>query len=112
MAPHNRKRSRSFSSKVKPRLLALESRVTPAVFTVLNTNDAGAGSLRQAILDANALAGADIINFDPAVFSTPQTISLTTAAQAGSMLGIGDAVTINGPGARGSKGALGPKSEA
>jgi hypothetical protein len=26
-------------------------------FTVTNTNDAGAGSLRQAILDANAIAG-------------------------------------------------------
>jgi hypothetical protein len=29
-------------------------------FTVSNTNDSGAGSLRQAVLDANALAGADI----------------------------------------------------
>ena len=34
-----------------------------ATFTVINTNDAGAGSLRQAILDANALAGADLIMF-------------------------------------------------
>jgi hypothetical protein len=35
-----------------------------ATFTVTNTNDAGAGSLRQAILDANAAAGADTIVFD------------------------------------------------
>ena len=34
-----------------------------AVFTVTNTNDSGAGSLRQAILDANANSGADRIEF-------------------------------------------------
>ncbi len=34
-----------------------------ATYTVTNTNDSGAGSLRQAILDANANAGADTINF-------------------------------------------------
>ncbi len=33
-------------------------------FTVVNTNDSGAGSLRQAILDANALSGQDLIVFD------------------------------------------------
>lgn len=32
-------------------------------FVVTNTNDSGAGSLRQAILDANALNGADTITF-------------------------------------------------
>lgn len=35
-----------------------------ATFTVSNTNDSGAGSLRQAILDANASPGADKIVFD------------------------------------------------
>ena len=34
-----------------------------AIFTVTNTNDSGPGSLRQAILDANASAGADTITF-------------------------------------------------
>ena len=34
-----------------------------ATFTVINTNDAAAGSLRQAILDANASPGEDIIEF-------------------------------------------------
>ena len=34
-----------------------------ATFTVLNTNDSGSGSLRQAILDANAQPGADSIVF-------------------------------------------------
>ena len=33
-------------------------------FTVTNTNDSGAGSLRQAIADANAHAGSDTIAFD------------------------------------------------
>ncbi|MFN0214544.1 MAG: hypothetical protein ACKVT2_09840, partial [Saprospiraceae bacterium] len=32
-------------------------------YTVSNTNDAGAGSLRQAIIDANANPGADVIDF-------------------------------------------------
>lgn len=36
---------------------------TLATFQVTNTNDSGAGSLRQAILDANANAGADSIDF-------------------------------------------------
>ena len=35
-----------------------------APFVVTNTNDAGAGSLRQAILDANANAGPDTISFN------------------------------------------------
>jgi hypothetical protein len=35
----------------------------PAAFTVTNTDDSGVGSLRQAILDANAAPGADTINF-------------------------------------------------
>lgn len=35
-----------------------------STFTVTTTNDSGAGSLRQAILDANALAGVDNISFN------------------------------------------------
>ncbi|MGE5415025.1 MAG: hypothetical protein ACM3NW_12670, partial [Syntrophomonadaceae bacterium] len=35
-----------------------------ATFTVVNTNDSGAGSLRQAILDANGNPGLDTIAFD------------------------------------------------
>jgi hypothetical protein len=48
-----------------------------ATFTVTNNNDAGAGSLRQAILDANANGGLDKIDFDPAAFppGSPATIS-------------------------------------
>ncbi|WKZ31160.1 MAG: hypothetical protein QY318_00085 [Candidatus Dojkabacteria bacterium] len=36
---------------------------TAATFTVTNTNDSGAGSLRQAITDANATSAPDIIEF-------------------------------------------------
>lgn len=61
-----------------------------AAFTVTNTNDSGAGSLRQAILDANALNGADTISFNIAG-SGLQTIALTAALPT-----ITDTVTING----------------
>jgi uncharacterized repeat protein (TIGR01451 family) len=59
-------------------------------FLVINTNDLGAGSLRQAISDANGNAGADTINFNipgPA----PHTINLLSALPA-----ITESVTING----------------
>ena len=42
----------------RPRLEPLEDRSVPATFTVLNLADDGDGSLRQAVRDANALAGA------------------------------------------------------
>ena len=38
-----------------------------ATYTVTNTDDSGAGSLRQAILDANGNAGADTIDFNIAL---------------------------------------------
>ncbi len=49
-----------------------------ATYTVTNTSDSGAGSLRQAILDANANAGADTINFNIAGTGV-HTITLSTA---------------------------------
>src|SRR5262249_2043361 len=42
----------------------LEGRILLATFTVINTADSGPGSLRQAILDANADATPDAIAFD------------------------------------------------
>jgi len=53
----------------------LESRTVLSTFTVTNLKDHGAGSLRRAILDANAHAGPDVIQFNVA-----GTIKLTTAA--------------------------------
>ena len=60
-----------------------------ATFTVINTNDSGAGSLRQAILDANLTVADDTINF--AAGLAGQTITLTTG-----QLQLTDDVTING----------------
>src|SRR5262245_50027954 len=64
----------------RPTLEALEGRLAPATFTVTNTNDAGAGSLRAAILAANASPGADVIAFH--VGTGAQTISPATALPA------------------------------
>lgn len=63
-----------------------------ATFTVTNTNNSGAGSLRQAIIDANSSVGADTIDFDPAVFGTTQTIDLTTGE-----LIVTSEITFQGP---------------
>ena len=57
-----------------------------AMFTVTNTNDSGAGSLRQAILDANTAPGSDTIAF-AIPGSAPHTIQPATALP-----------TITGPG--------------
>lgn len=70
--------------------------VTAATFTVTNTLNTGAGSLRQAVTDANAAAGADTIVFDAVVFSTPQTITIATTI---AVNGVNDTLTITGPGA-------------
>jgi parallel beta-helix repeat protein len=54
-------------------------RVYAATIQVVNTNDSGVGSFRQAIFDANAAAGADTIEFRiPGTGA--HTIALTTAA--------------------------------
>ena len=42
----------------------LAASLTADTFTVTNTNDSGAGSLRQAIVDANAHVGMDTIAFN------------------------------------------------
>ncbi len=52
------------SLAILPTLLIAAASLSAATFTVTNTNDSGAGSLRQAILDANANPGLDTIAFD------------------------------------------------
>ena len=91
-------RSRKPSSRRRLALEALEERRLLSTFTVTSIADDGsAGTLRYEIGQANADAGvADTINFDPTVFATPQTISLTSG-----QLELTDAATttISGPGA-------------
>lgn len=74
------KRSKSQKSPTKMtrrglRFESLEDRSVLSTFSVLNLNDHGAGSLRQAILDANRAAGPDVIEFN-----TAGTIQLTSGA--------------------------------
>jgi hypothetical protein len=75
-------------------VFSLPKRPTPttSIFTVTNTNDSGSGSLRQAILDANASFGKDIIKFG-GVFADniPDTIK--------GGLAIKDDLSIDAPGA-------------
>jgi len=77
---------------------------TATIFTVTNTSDSGPGSLRQAILNANAATGADVIEFnipDPGV----QTIAPLTALPE-----ITSPVSVNGysqPGSVTNRSALG-----
>lgn len=68
--------------------------VGPITFTVTNTADSGAGSLRQAVLNSNgSIGGTDTIVFD-ASFATAQTIVLTSGE-----LAITDTLNVTGPGA-------------
>jgi predicted outer membrane repeat protein len=61
-----------------------------ATFQVTNLDDAGPGSLRQAVLDANTAAGADAITFQAGLTGT----ILLTSGQ----LAIEDSVDVQGPG--------------
>jgi hypothetical protein len=67
----------------------LEDRAVPAMFTVTTLADDGPGSLRQAVLDANAHPGADTVRF---ANSAQGTITLA------SQVPITDDLTVRGPG--------------
>jgi len=69
----------------------LEPRIAPATFLVTSLADAGAGSLREAIAEANDAPGRDLIVFEKGLTGV---IALTT----GEIL-IKDALAIKGPGA-------------
>ena len=45
-------------------LIAVQTNINAATFTVTTTNDVGSGSLRQAMTDANSNAGPDVVQFD------------------------------------------------
>lgn len=75
----NRNRQRVRLTPCRLGVEVMESRLLLATFTVLNTADSGAGSLRQAILDANST---------PNTGSTPDTIDFAITT------GVGDVKTI------------------
>jgi hypothetical protein len=56
-------RPASFSRGLFVLVMLLATSASAATFTVINTLDSGAGSLRQAIIDANTAAGVDTISF-------------------------------------------------
>ncbi len=91
--PHVLRRFFLFASATSFCFLLPSGAAQAATYTVTNTNDAGAGSLRQAIIDANAAGGADSIVFDIASNSTITLVS--------SLPSILDDVTINGSGSSG-----------
>ena len=61
---------------LKPQLLCLEERVTPATYTVTNFGNSGTGTLRAAIDLANGTTANDTIVFD--IGSSARTINLTS----------------------------------
>lgn len=80
--------------RARPQLEALEDRNLLSALTVVNLADSGPGSLRDAVQQANAAAGADTINFAAGLSGQ---ITLTSG-----QLKISDATgttAINGPGA-------------
>ena len=90
MSEKRRKRAKRTALTLGTALAAVPS-AHAATFTVSNLNDSGPGSLRQAIEDANAAAGADVIDFQAGLTGT---IALTTG-----QLEVSDSVDIQGPGA-------------
>src|SRR5262245_58891670 len=74
-----------------PILEALDARIVPSTFHVTTLADAGDGSLRAAVAQANAHAGPDTIVFDDRLAGT---IALTSGE-----IDLTDDLKVNGPGA-------------
>jgi hypothetical protein len=75
-----------------------------STFTVTNTNDSGAGSLRQAILDANGNAGVDTIEFNipgsgvHTITPANDLPDITDGVQIHGFTQAGSSANTNGPG--------------
>ena len=82
--PRRRRRDRARSE-------ILEGRILLATFTVTSADDAGRGTLRQAILDANASPGADTV-----AFNVPTPPVLVTIAPTTPLPAITETLTIDG----------------
>ena len=99
MAPQSRLRGRQKATRSRrsvparpflPWLEALEDLTLPSLLTVMNLNDSGPGSLRDAVAQANAAPGGDMIQFAAGLTGT---ITLKSEIQ------ITDQLAILGPGA-------------
>lgn len=88
-------------SRFRPQVERLEDRTLLATLTVTSLADSGAGTLRSAIVQANADPSPDTIVFDPALTSAgPATVALSALgdATAGkSALLVTSPITIAGP---------------
>ena len=87
-AQRQHRQSRVYRATTTTALEMLEGRTLLSTYTVTNANDSGAGSLRQAILDANAHGGADTVAF--AIGSGAKTINLAKGLPA-----LGDQLTLD-----------------
>src|SRR5688572_22307774 len=81
------------SSRFRPRCVVLEDRNLMSVFTVINTSDSGSGSLRQAIVDANAHANSG--GRDEIQFAIPGS-GVHTIQPTSSLPAVTDTVVIDG----------------
>lgn len=84
-------------------LFLFSSTIFSATFTVTKTADSNDGtcdedcSFREAVSAANNAAGDDIVNFDPLLFSTTQTVNIAFGEI---VIANNGSLTINGTGAR------------
>ena len=91
----NRKRILYYLLFVLALQIFTQINVNAATYTVINTNDSGTGSLRQAIIDANATTADDTINFN--ISGCPNgvcTITLTGGELAINATSTADKLTI------------------
>lgn len=87
----------------------LEDRSCPSTFTVTNTNDSGAGSLRAEIALATADGNADVIDFAPSMVGATLPLSTIGNESVGaSALAITTAITIQGSGQTLTRSAAAP----
>jgi len=74
-------------------VLGLFSFLHAATFTVTTNADSGIGSLREAMANADNIAGADTVNFDPSL--SGQTITLSSHESLGYAINITSDVTVD-----------------
>lgn len=78
-------------------LTAISLTANAATFTVTTTNNAGVGSLRQAIIDANSSSGADTIDFAANPFQSTQGVTIQISTE----IAITDDLTIDAANTKG-----------